>query len=504
MLTLDAERLHRLGLARRCLARAAVSCLLLATLTGCATNPVTGRREFVLMSESQEIAMGQSYAPQIASSMGLYDDEELTAYVESVGMPMARSSERPELPWQFRVVDDGAVNAFAVPGGFIYVTRGILAHMGSEAELASVLGHEIGHVTARHSVNQLSKQQLAGLGLGLGAIALGDQAGALLPAASAGMQLFFLKYGRDHERQSDQLGLRYMTRAGYEPDEMVSMFRTLSRSSRAAGGSRIPEWLSTHPSPENREQRTAEAISQLRAEGGLIANTVERDSFLEQIDGLAYGADPRQGFFAGSGFHHPELRFQLHFPPGWQTANQTQAVLAASPEQDAVVQLTLVAGASADEAARAFFSQQGLVAERVGTTSVNGLAGVVGRFGVKAQQGVIEGLALFVEHRGLVYQILGYASQAGFGTHSGAIANALASFADQTDPRVLDVQPQRLQIVRPAHELSLAEFARQYPGPASAEELALINQLDAGQRVAAGAAVKRVVGETLPKETDLR
>ena len=152
--------------------RFAVATALFAFAFGCATNPVTGKRELSLVSEAQEIAMGQQYAPQVAASMGIYDDPELQSYVEGLGMPMARDPERPQLPWQFQVVDDPAVNAFAVPGGFIYVTRGILAHMNSEGELVSVLGHEIGHVTAKHSVSQISRQQLAQIGLGIGTILL--------------------------------------------------------------------------------------------------------------------------------------------------------------------------------------------------------------------------------------------------------------------------------------------------------------------------------------------
>lgn len=467
-----------------------------ALLGGCAMNPVTGRPMFVLVSEAQEIELGKSYAPQIAASMGLYEDEELQRYVESIGMPMAQGSERPDLPWQFRVVDDAAINAFAVPGGFIYVTRGILAHMGSEAELASVLGHEVGHVTARHSVSQISKQQLASIGLVVGSIALGEAAGLLVPIASQGMQLLFLSHGRDDERQSDDLGLRYMTEAGYDPHQMVEMFRTLGRSSPSEGA-RVPEWLSTHPNPENREARIEAAILEL--ERVPADPKVGRDVFMRAIDGVVYGPDPRAGYFADQRFHHPDLRFRLDFPEGWNTANQTQAVLGISGEQDAMLQLTLAQGETVKEASDAFFAQQGLQSGNIQTTKVNGLSAVTGDFAVATAQANLRGVAHFVALGDHIYQLLGYAAANAFEAREGALRASLGSFRRETSRAVLNAKPWRIDIVRPKRSLSIADFARTYPGPVEAEELARINELDAGERYPAGRPAKRVVGRVLPR-----
>jgi len=470
--------------------------VLLGGLTGCATNPATGKLQLALVSESQEIAMGRQYAPQIESAMGATNYPELNAYVESIAMPMALASERPNLPWQFRVIDDPAVNAFAVPGGFVYVTRGILAHMGSEAQLASVLGHEIGHVTARHSVNQMSKQQLAQVGLVAGAVLLGESGEQLMPLASAGLGLLFLKYGRDHERQSDDLGLRYMSDAGYAPGEMVAMCRTLGRSSQAAGAGQVPEWLATHPSPENREARMRAAIEASGAQGG--ATAVGRAEFLRRLEGLTYGPDPRAGFFAGDRFHHPELRFRLDFPSGWQTANQPQAVMALSAERDAMLQLTLAGEGGLEELAEEFFAQEGLTASEVSSVRRHGLAGVTGGFTANTEQGELEGRALFALHGERVYRLLGYAPKQAFADRRSAIEASLESFAPETDRRVLGVEPWSLQIVTPPKALSIEEFARRYPGPVSAEDLARINELDPGERYRAGVPVKRVRGASLP------
>jgi predicted Zn-dependent protease len=227
---------------------ALVALLLVAVAPACSVNPATGKQQLNLISESQEIAMGKEADAQIVAQMGLYPDQALQAYVQSLGARLAAKSERPQLGWTFRVLDDPLVNAFALPGGYVYVTRGIMAHLESEAELAGVLGHEIGHVTARHSVNQMSKQQLAGLGLGIGMIVRPElqQLGDL---AQTGMALLFLKYSRDDERQADELGLRYALRGNYDPREIPGVFSLLERVSAAAGAGRAPSWLATHPDP---------------------------------------------------------------------------------------------------------------------------------------------------------------------------------------------------------------------------------------------------------------
>jgi predicted Zn-dependent protease len=453
------------------------------------------------MSESQEIAMGKEAVPEIAASMGIYGDDELQKYVEAIGLRMAALSERPHLPWQFRVIDDSAVNAFAVPGGFIYITRGILAHMGSEAELASVVGHEIGHVTARHSVQQMTRQQLAQAGLGIGMIGLavvgaGELGQMLGQAAGAGAQLLFLKYGRDDETQADDLGFKYMIAAGYAPTEMPHMFHTLARQTEAMGA-RVPEWQSTHPAPANREGRIKQKIEKLPAEqhGGKI----ESDAFLAHVDGIMFGADPRAGYFDSSNvFHHPELGFRLVFPKGWKTQNHPDAVVGMSEEQDAAIQLTLAKEASAEEAADAFFSQQGIQAGRQSSNAVNGLNAVSSGFGASTQQGGVQGRVTFVELDKRVFQLVGFAPQASFQANSKAISEGLASFARETDAKFLNVKAWRVQVVKPTKDLTIQEFAQTYPGPVSAEDLAIMNQVDAGGLYKAGVPVKRVVGTKLP------
>lgn len=225
-------------------------CAVALSMAACAVNPVTGTRELALISEAQEIAMGRSAADEVRQTVGMVADPHLQRYVNRIGLALARDSERPSLPWSFGVVDDPTPNAFALPGGFIFLTRGMMNLMASEAELASVLGHEIGHVTARHSVSQISQQQLAQLGLGVGGL-LFPQVQPFGRAIGAGLQLLFLKHGRDDERQADQLGFLYLLRHDYRVDEMANVFESLQGRCDDSGTG-IPGWLTTHPSEAER------------------------------------------------------------------------------------------------------------------------------------------------------------------------------------------------------------------------------------------------------------
>ncbi|MEX1147898.1 MAG: M48 family metalloprotease, partial [Sphingomonadales bacterium] len=243
--------------------RFAAALILSATLAACQTvNPATGKRDFTpFMSPSDEIQIGEQEHPNVTGQFGgVYDNPDVAGYVAAVGGRLAANSEMPELEFTFTVLNSPIVNAFALPGGYIYVTRGILSLFNSEAELASVLGHEIGHVTARHTARRYNQSMFAGLlGAGIG-IALQNQAASEL--FSYGSQLYLLGFSRDQEYESDMLGVRYMNRAGYDPYASADMLRALqaqdaleARLSQAEGRSRPPELLSTHPNTENRVER---------------------------------------------------------------------------------------------------------------------------------------------------------------------------------------------------------------------------------------------------------
>ena len=462
-------------------------------LASCSTNPATGKRQLAFIGEEQEIAMGREAAEQVTQQIGLYPDDELQAYVARLGKQLAADSERPNLPWTFRVVDDPSVNAFALPGGFIFVTRGLLTHMTSEAELVSVIGHEIGHVTGRHSVEQMSKAQLAQVGLVAGMILSPELASGYGELANTGLSLLFLKYGRDDEREADDLGLRYLVNEGYDPREMPGVFETLRRvGEKEAQGGRVPGWLSTHPTPENRIERISGQVAELNRD--FSQATIGRERFLTAVDNVVFGQNPREGYFRGNTFIQPELAFQVTFPQGWKVSNQKQAVGAISPREDAVVVVSLSPRRSPQEAAQEFFSQQGIVQGQA-LRNDSGLPSVSRVFGVqRGQSGNLQGIASFVEHQNRVYQVLGYTLADRFNGYDEEMASALGSFSRVTDRRLLSVEPQRLDIVTLPSAMTLQEFNRRFPSTVDLETLAIINQAQPDTRFSAGTEVKRVVG----------
>lgn len=459
-------------------------------MAGCARNPVTGKNQLVLVSEAQEIELGKQAAQEVGQQIGLYKDPKVVAYVDSVGKQLAAKTERPQLPWQFQVVDDPTVNAFALPGGPIFVTRGILTHMNSEAELASVLGHECGHVAARHSVSQLSKAQLAQLGLGLGMI-LDPRLQKFGQLAGAGMQMLFLKFGRDDERQADELGFGYAQRAGYDMRAMASMFKTLDRVSAQAGG-KLPEWLSTHPDPENRVAKTQERLAQAQVDW--TKAQLKRDEFLQIINGMTFGENPRQGFFRGSTFLHPELKLQLEFPAGWKTQNLPQVVAAISPQQDAIMQMAVAPSMTPEQAIQKFATLQGVQVGTPSASAINGNPAQTAPFQAQTEQGVVEGIVTFLTYGGNTYQLVGYAPQGKMAARTPEVQRTIGSFTTLTDASALGVQPAKLELVRAPANMSLEQFNTQFPSTVPLDELAIINGLDKGGQVTAGQWVKRVTG----------
>jgi predicted Zn-dependent protease len=401
--------------------------------------------------------------------------------VEGVGLALAAVSERPDLPWSFRVVDDPVVNAFALPGGPVYLTRGILAHFSSEAEMAAVLGHEIGHITARHSVEQISRAQLAGIGLAVGSMLSRDVA-RYSGLASQGLQVLFLSFGRDDEHESDMLGVRYASRVDYDVRQSVTMHEKLDRLGDLSNGGGIPSWLSTHPTIP-----------------GLADAKLGGDEYLFHIDDLVYGEDPRQGYFAESLFLHPDLEFHIRFPAGWQTANLPSVVGGQAPSQDAIVQLTLASGESSHaEAARAFFAQEGVSSGRVGRERINGLPATMGSFQAQTEQGVLEGIAAFLDHGGLTYRIMGYTVQGRLSNYQSAFLRFIRSFAVLTDRAALSVEPMRIELYTLERASSIAEISRRKPSPASEARLAILNGVQETERIPAGSTIKWVVGEPPP------
>ena len=465
--------------------------LALAILLSCATNPVTGKSELSLVSQSDEIAMGKQSAADVDATVGLYPDSNVQRYVSALGHSLAAHTERPDLPWQFHVVDDPAVNAFALPGGFIFVTRGLMAHVNNEAELATVVGHECGHVAAKHSVKIMSEAEVAQAALVIG-MAVNKDVAKYGAAAQQGLQILFLKFSRDDESQADQLGFKYALADSFDVRQMAPMFVMLGGITKMSG-SKLPEWQSTHPDPENRLAATNERLKSVTAD--LDKYKVERASYLRLIDGMVYGVNPRNGYFEGTHFIQPDLKFQFDFPAGWQTENQANAVLAAPKAGDAIMQIRIVTG-SASQAAANFAATQGMQSTAPAAANVNGLTASTLVFAMPSQdqtQPGVQGRAVFLEYGGATYRMIGYSTTNSYAAYAPLFQQALATFAPLTDPKALAIQPMRVRLERTPRAMTLREFDKQFPSEIKLQELAVMNGIDSTAVISAGTMVKRVV-----------
>ena len=469
---------------------------LLAAVVACATNPVTGKREVSLMSEGQEIALGKESDGQIRAEMGLYDDPALQQYVSDIGLRLAKLSERPTLPWQFAVVDQPAINAFALPGGYIYLTRGILAFLDSEAEVAGVLGHEIGHVTARHAAQQYTRQ----VGGQVGLVALGIFVPAARPfgeLSSQALGLLFLKYGREDELQADSLGARYAVSASWDPAGVTGMLSTLGRLDEASGQRKgIPNFLSTHPDPLQRVQEIEPVVQKLKE--GRSGLEVDRESLLQRVDGVIYGDNPEQGIVRDSTFLHPPLRFRVDFPKGWDVANGAQQVVSKAPEADLFLILQLVQkpdGTNVRDIALGQMQASGFQALDGERTTINGLDAFVGTY-----RGTIEGLgeaasrAAHVAHGGRVYLLAGIAPTAAFRQAEPSFSSAIRSFRALTTAEAEAIRPNRLDLYVVRAGDTWASLAQRSGGVIKPSTLAIMNHLPPQQAPPAGARIKIVAG----------
>jgi predicted Zn-dependent protease len=427
----------------------------------------------------------------VADTIGIVrQPPALEAYVQEIGRTIAENTEQPNLPWTFAIVDDAGVNAFALPGGKIFITRGLLARLSNGAQLSTVLGHECGHVTARHSAERMSKAQLAELGLGATAIFV-EPARELMPLASAGMNLLFLKFSRDDEYQADELGVRYSSRAGFDVREMPEVFRTLERASKSSEGAKLPEWLSTHPSSENRIERVEGKIAQV--ESGTEGKDPE--PYLRAVKGLVYGEDPRAGYFQGDRFIHPELRFAFSVPAGWKHQNFPQAVIAVSPDEGAMLQLTLSATKD-PEAALANFGQQKGVRMGQPADLVPDLRSASARFEAESESGPVAGFVTFVALDKNTIQIVGLTSAARFAEQGETLAKSQGSFEAIDDPKLLSVEPARIELVKVDEPTRLSKLYQRKPASVPLEEVAALNQLDGDPELRRGQTLKWVRGGT--------
>ena len=474
----------------------AVGAALCLALASCATNPATGKKEISLMSEAQEIQMGQEADAQVKQEMGVYNDPELQSYVSEVGMRLARNSERPNLPWHFTVVDEPAVNAFALPGGQIYITRGILAFLHDEEQLAGVLGHEIGHVTARHSAQQYTKATGAGVGLTLLSIFV-PEARPLQGAAESALGLLFLKYGRDDELQADRLGAQYTARTGWDPAGVAGMLTTLQRLDEANGESRgVPNWLSTHPAPADRVQQITRFIQENPTAVGTSGAPHHNQDLDRYVDGIIFGDSPSDGIVRGNQFLHPELRLGITFPQGWEIRNSATEVLAKAPDHNNFMLLQLVPGArgSLQQIAQVSMANAGFRQLQGESTNVNGLNAYVGTYQGNLQGlGNVAMLAAHIVQNNTVYLFAGLAPPNEFQGAQQQFVTSIKSFRQLSASEAAAVRPNRVDIYTVRNGETWQSIAQRSGGVVKASTLAIMNDYEPGQPPRAGDRIKIVV-----------
>lgn len=450
--------------------------------------------------------MGKKADKQIQNQYGVYEDKELQKYVDKVAQKVLAESHirRPDTPkkfrtteFEFRVLDSPVINAFALPGGYVYVTRGLMAHLNNEAQLAVVLGHEIGHVEARHASQQAARKQFTrGLLVGgavLGQATLGGNVGRqVLNLGGTAAQLLSLSYSRDNERESDRLGVEYAVRAGYDAAEGAAFFGSLERVQEQAGQS-IPTWKSTHPDPGARKRTIPKLAKKWEARVKEPATMVNQEAYYSALENIVLGKNPRQGFAEGGVFYHPELAFRFSIPSRWDVQNQPQRVALVHPDQSAYMLFQFADAKTPTAAARTFADQEGLTVLDRQRTSVNGNeARRILAEGTTQKGGKIRLLSYFIAYGDNVYQFQGATTADQYATYRPDFERSMTSFARLTDPDKLNRQPTRLTIRPAGRRGSFRSFVdtNALPSDLSATDLAIINQLDLGQTVAASRPLK--------------
>lgn len=483
---------------KRILLNAAALTGALLVVISCAVNPVTGKKQLMFMSEAQEVALGVSYDPQVLASFGLYDDPELQSFVQARGTEMGKISHRPNLEYHVKVVDSPVVNAFAVPGGYIYLTRGILAQFNNEAELMGVIGHEMGHVTARHSVSQMTKQQIGTLLL-IGGMIASEEFANYAQYAMQGMELLFLSFSRDNEREADALGSEYTTKMAYDGTKMADFFEVLNKMNMASSHGGVPTFLSTHPDPGDRYNAVLRNTKAWQDKLDLPSYKVNGDSYLQLIDGIIYGDDPKQGYTDDNTFYHPDLKFKFSYPVGWNLTNAPTQVTVQPADGKALILFTLSNQRSLQAAADSSLAQYGLKLQRSERRTVNGMPAIVTLSKQENQDqstGAVSTttvLSYFIEYGSMYYLFHSVSTEADFANYANIMESSMKTFARLTDSYRINVKPKKVYVKKVQRTGTLASAFSSYGiSQEMMNELALLNNIELNDQVQAGKLIKIV------------
>ncbi|MDR9417475.1 M48 family metalloprotease [Gracilimonas sp.] len=469
-------------------------------------NPVSGNKRVFGYTWEQEVELGENADSEIIAQYGLYENEALTDYVSELGQELLKVSHLrregvaqkfQETEFTFRVLNSPVVNAFALPGGYIYVTRGLLGHLNNEAQLAMVIGHEIAHVAARHASQRAATQQIGQLAIIGGAIlgeSLGYDGGDILQLSSQTAQLLFLKYSRDAERESDALGVEYSAMKNYQAAEGADFFTSLKRITENQGGG-IPTLQSSHPDPGEREE-TIPRLAQEWAEKGYEQTILDKEEFLSMISGIVYGENPREGFNRDGMFYHPDLEFQFPVPEGFNLQNQTSAVVMFNEAQDAIMQFTIDSENESPEASvNAFLAQEGITVIEQQNIESSRYNGYRGEATAQMEDGTMLTLQLTaLAHQGNVYRFLSYSTSDQFPDYETIFEEVSSGFEELTDTEVLNIQPVRLELMTTSSRATFSDLLPdELPMNITPLDMAIVNQVNLDQTIEAGTTLKMPV-----------
>ena len=473
---------------------------ILVLIPSCAINPVTGKKQLMLMSEGQEVALGAQYDPTVVSTFGEYQNTELLTFMREKGSGMGKISHRPNLEYHFKILDSPVVNAFAVPGGYIYFTRGILAQFNNEAELIGVLGHEMGHITARHSASQQSKQQLGQI-LMMGGMIASEEFRQFAGYAMQGMELLFLKFSRDNEREADRLGVEYSSKINYDAQKMAEFFNVLNKMSMGSEHGGVPTFMSTHPDPGDRYNSVKQQAKQWQDSLNNTNWIVNGDNYLRMIDGLVYGEDPRQGFVEANMFYHPDMKFKYPIPVGWQLQNSPMQVQMAPKDGKAMMVFMMAQQKTLEEAAQKNLTDLNLTVLDSKRTTINGfpaIAAISQQVSQDTQTGaqqVIKVMSYLIQDNNSIFVFHGVSDDVNFNTYYRVFESTMTNYSRLTEPAKLNVKPKRIKVVQAPAAGTLSQTFKTLKVPESQmKELALLNNIELTHQVAKGKLIK-IIGE---------
>jgi predicted Zn-dependent protease len=442
------------------------------------------QRQVLLSTEYDDVRLGEETSQQIEAEMGIFDDPELTAYVEEIGRRLLRYAPQRPFDYSFKIVDQATPNAFALPGGYIYVSRGLVGLANSEDELAGVIGHEITHAAERHSAGRQAHGQ------------------RMNPLAMGYMRAMAIaSYGRDQERDADRGGQYLAAQAGYDPVALSSFLQSLGNIERFdIGWSRLPSFFATHPGTSERSASTQDRANAMTwtPQPGIVA---DHDAFLRRLDGLVWGPNPAEGVFQGPRFLHPDLNFGLTFPEGWHTLNTHQAVIATSPERDAQVSLSLAGeGNDPQDAANEYIETR--LKQEMGGKVKRGQPiriGTLPAYRIEAegrgQGGSVSAHLTFIAYDGLVYLITALTPSSSKKKYVGRANNVARSFHSLTLDERESVGILRMRVVAAEEGDTIEGLSRRYAAGVSPNLVAVVNDLYVDEALANGQLVKVAVAE---------